>query len=1459
MKMMNGVQINTDWRKAAYRFMNKSLPSGFLVTTAYPEFNMLYVNDTLLNMLEFDTAEEFSALYCNSALNFVHKDDLEYVMIKALEQKNIKDANEISFRILKKDGNYIWINRRSQYGEEDDGKEVIFSYYRDITEQKKTEKLLYTALQGYDASVWEWDILSNKASQTIYSSRCSNKGGNLYENFPQCLFENNHYHEDSIELAKSLFDRILGGEKVVEADLHTYDARTKEYWWENVCYSTIFGKNGEPIRAVAIGRNITHQKKIEEMVKETSEKYEAIVNTVPGGIAIYEVTEKGVITTYYNNKFCDLFGYSRQEFEKIVKEDAIGRIFEEDAWIVKKQLTQAVQNKASVDCKYRAFRKDGSLVWVRLRAANYTEKDGNPLFYAIFTDISDEIEKDEQIKIDSLKFKALIESIPGGVGLYTIDENLKVKVSYFNDAIPIGLGYTREEYVQITDNEMNTLIHKEDLEDFYNALALAVKERNNLNHDFRVILKNGTNKWIHVTGTRMLEGDDKPVYCAVFIGIDSIKKAEFEQRMQRQKTKFALHNSNTYVWDYDFESRCIIQEHNSQKAHGLDEYVNDVPESLINSGYIHKDSAEKYREMYRKLYEGEETASGDFLVQNVDKNGYWVERIVYTTVFSDDGKPYCAIGVGKNVTDEVETLKNFEQRYNAELEYRKAVKSDKLLASIHLNLTKDVILAAEHTWNLMETYNVGNVFTENFNQIENDINDSTQRKKFSEVFAVENLILSYKNGERVISYEYKRKMRNGHMIWVSTTAKLLGQPNSKDIMCFIYTYDINEQNITNTMIDTVLAHDYDYICYVEAVNNSYIMYAKTDNGTPLPPSSSNNYTQEIENYARKYVVEEEADKNIFELSFENIFNQLKDKPVYNVFAGVKEPDGTIRRKKVQCSYIDKKKKIFMLTRSDITDIYQEEKQKNEVLRNALASAEQANNAKSEFLSRMSHEIRTPMNAIIGMSTLAAQCVNSPDQVSDCLSKVGISARFLLSLINDILDMSRIESGKISIKQEKIPFESFINGINAISYTQAQEKGVDFESIVTSYTENFYIGDAMKLQQIIINIISNAIKFTPEGGRVQFIVNQEWIKNGKALLRFTINDTGIGIKESFMPYLFSPFEQGNNGGTILYGGTGLGLAICKNLVDLMHGKIEVNSIEGVGTEFTVKIELSVSEESKKLDRIRALAPYNEMKALIVDDDVVICHHTERILLDMGMKAEWVDSGEKAIVLVKEKWTKGNYYNIILVDWKMPVLDGIETTRRIREFVGPDVTIIIMTSYDWVSIEQEALSAGVNMLITKPLFRDSLSRVFEKIFVEKEIEKEPKVTIRNYDFTGKRVLLVEDHVLNIEVAKRLLNIKNMEVDVAENGLQAIETFAKASAGYYDAILMDIRMPIMDGITAAKSIRHMKNKDAKTIPIIAMTANAFGEDVDKTKEAGMNAHLAKPIEPVILYKTLHQVIYV
>ncbi len=523
----------------------------------------------------------------------------------------------------------------------------------------------------------------------------------------------------------------------------------------------------------------------------------------------------------------------------------------------------------------------------------------------------------------------------------------------------------------------------------------------------------------------------------------------------------------------------------------------------------------------------------------------------------------------------------------------------------------------------------------------------------------------------------------------------------------------------------------------------------------------------------------------------------------------------------------------------------------EALKDALAVAETANKAKTSFLSNMSHEIRTPMNAIIGLNNIAMNDPTASDQVKEYLSKIGASAQHLLGIINDILDMSRIESGRMTIKKEEFSFAKALEQVNTIISDQCQDKGVVYDCQMIGQVDDYYIGDVMKLKQVMINILGNAVKFTPKGGSVYFLIEEGSRFNRNAVLKFVISDTGIGMSKEFLPHIFDPFSQEDATSTSKYGSTGLGMPITKSIVELMNGHIDVVSEKGKGTTFTVTLTLGESDRKRQIDDAGLLP--NNISVLVIDDDPIALEHAEIVLSQVGINCETAESGWEGIDKVRIRHGRREDYNLLIIDWKMPEIDGIETTRQIRKIVGTDTPVIILTSFNWDDIADEAREAGADTFVSKPLFASTVMDEFAEAFRSKNEVREEGIA----DLKGRRVLLAEDVAVNAEIMMMVLTMREMEVDLAENGLVAVNLFERHESGYYDAILMDMRMPEMDGLEAARTIRSLQRDDAKTIPIIALTANAFDEDVQQSMQAGLNAHLSKPVEPETLYATLEKLI--
>lgn len=525
----------------------------------------------------------------------------------------------------------------------------------------------------------------------------------------------------------------------------------------------------------------------------------------------------------------------------------------------------------------------------------------------------------------------------------------------------------------------------------------------------------------------------------------------------------------------------------------------------------------------------------------------------------------------------------------------------------------------------------------------------------------------------------------------------------------------------------------------------------------------------------------------------------------------------------------------------------------EALGDALRAAEQANKAKTAFLSNMSHEIRTPMNAIIGLDNIAMNDPETPEKTKEYLAKINTSAEHLLNLINDILDMSRIESGRMILKNEEFSFPKMLESINTMFSGQCLDKGQNYSCNITGQIDDYYIGDNMKLRQVLINILGNAVKFTPEGGNISLSIQRTAQFDGKSTLQFVISDDGIGMSEEFLPHIFDTFAQEDATSTNKYGSSGLGLAITKNIIEMMNGTISVESKKGEGTTFTVSVTLADSDRKGDIGEAFNIHP-GDMSVLVIDDDPVACEHAKLVLEQAGISAEIASSGLEGIEKVKLRHVRHNPYNLILVDWKMPDMDGVETARRIREIVGKESAVIILTAYKWDDILEEAAAAGVDSFIAKPLFASNVLEEFRTASLKKLTQKEAPVRA---DLKGLRVLIAEDVEVNADILQMILESREIESDVAENGRVAVELFNSHPENYYAAILMDMRMPEMDGLEATKIIRSTKRSDAASVPIIALTANAFDEDVQKSLQAGLNAHLTKPIQQDVLFETLESLV--
>lgn len=776
-----------------------------------------------------------------------------------------------------------------------------------------------------------------------------------------------------------------------------------------------------------------------------------------------------------------------------------------------------------------------------------------------------------------------------------------------------------------------------------------------------------------------------------------------------------LAQNGVRVWEIDLRRHELIDYGfaKQQDTHdGKKNVIQDVPESIIARGVIHRDDEARCREWYHKLYQGEDGVSVQLRAWVEERQEYVWQQIMAILVFDENGEAVRAVCSGRDISDR----KQLERRFAEETRYWEEM-SGTILATGRRNLTTG-------TWEEVIIHGMAITLPEEIRRttdyrtragyflLEVDISQEDDEK-----LAPEYLIREYARGVRNLSFEYNaRTIERSEPVRVRVDCSLRKRPDTGEVIAFYYERDITQEFCVGTIMDTIMKYEYDLVGVLFAASNSVYSKGKED-ATSLPQLKSNNYNEVCTKFMREYACGDNVDEVTEAMQLDYILERLKTENTYIVEFDVREPNGQVRRKELRYSYISREEQLIAVSRRDVQDIVTSEKEKQEALEKALNIAEHANLAKSEFLSRMSHEMRTPMNAIMGLVSLAGQEIDKKEMVLDYLEKIKVSSRLLMNLINDVLDMAKIESGKMELHEESCSLRSVVEGVETVMSPLCEQKGINFV-LERDERDEYILVDKLRLQQIFLNLLSNAIKFTPEGGAIYFKCRSR--REGRQLcVDAEVADSGMGMSEEFQRRMFQPFTQEERAESTSVQGTGLGLAITKAIVDKMGGTIQVDSHLGHGTRFVIHVGFPLVQKEK------------------------------------------------------------NEYG-----------DGIAGTGHTE------------------------------------------------------------------DLKGRTILLVEDHPMNQLIARRILQNNGAKVVTMDNGEAAVN-FLQNQGEQIDAVLMDVRMPIMDGITATKLIRGLPDERTRKLPIIAMTANAFEEDVQRTKEAGMDFHLAKPIEPTLLLQTLSECI--
>ena len=872
-------------------------------------------------------------------------------------------------------------------------------------------------------------------------------------------------------------------------------------------------------------------------------------------------------------------------------------------------------------------------------------------------------------------------------------------------------------------------------------------------------------------------------------------------------------------------------------------------------GMVHPEDYEKIDQSIREQIHSQDSANRDHVEYRIirkDGSIRWVDDYGHFAQFPGYGDVFYVFI--SDITEQYLAQEESYRRagvYNAMLENLHNA-ADTSLTVFRGNLSTGLIEEASGI-DLYHTDKKGVLFEEAENVRRESLLLDVDKGRYEECFRIERLMDRFYKGAPPATFVAYCRRESGRQCFVHFTRSVAHAPTSGDLILFGTETEYNDEKVSEVLNKKVLAQQYDMVTYI--VDNNYSVVigdaSKIVKGSIFPERRSGLYTDYI--HDQVLPAASASAHNIKELeaalSTDAIAENLEHNDSYTINVTC-EIDGATYYKRFVYYVIDREARFFLLLKSDVTDVLRHEREQNEMLALALKEAEHANVAKTAFLSNMSHEIRTPMNAIIGLNSIALKDQTLSEQTKNYLTKIGESAGHLLNLINDILDMSRIESGRMTLHKEEFCLADILEQISTMVQSQCDDKGLTFECNINGDVDEWYFGDDTKLKQIIINILSNAIKFTEAPGTVSFTVEKVARFERQTTLRFTIRDTGIGMDEAFLSKIFEAFTQEDASRKTKYGSTGLGMAITKSIVEMMNGTIDVKSKKGEGSTFTVTVTLKNCENGS---REPSTFDFSMIKALVVDDDEIALEHAGIVLDDIGVSADTASSADEALSAIKIHYAKQEPYNLVLVDWRMPERGGADVTREIRSRYGNDIRVIALTAYDSDDVMEEAQAAGVDDFIPKSEFPTVVRRELERV-MRHAVKDDTKHEI---SLQGKRILLAEDMPINAEIMIQLLSMEGMTTDHAENGEEALKLFQKSELDYYDAVLMDVRMPVMDGLETAEAIRSLPREDARTIPIIALTANAFDEDVQRSLQAGMNAHLSKPVEPDQLRNTLMELI--
>lgn len=1089
--------------------------------------------------------------------------------------------------------------------------------------------------------------------------------------------------------------------------------------------------------------------------------------------------------------------------------------------------------KRELQLEYLQLYRDGSYQWIRTQVFFIQNSLNDDILQLT---LCKNINKQKQAaEKEKQEMQAAYDSLPGGVVKFLADDQFTILD--FSRNCHQMLGFPENFHGSGLD-----LFKSENREKNIAYCRECAAEGKPVSIEGMVENANGELRWVHVEGKKTGEQNGIPEYTLVLLDTTERKEAELELEQERVKYRMAVENTADVVFEYYPQQDYMVAQEN-QASGGRVLPIKHYSQKIDK--LVHKDDWDKCQRILQgKLRKAEVRLSP------YERGNYRWYLIQGDILQKQDQEPK-VIGTMRDITKAKASEEKFRSREKLMTAGIMTLFGELLILNVKTG--RFVSYKIDDSVNDLQEYGDFKEFLQDYGRA---VIHPEDREMFFQYFKLESIRAGLSGGIPQMFIEVRRLDGNGEYRWCEMIGtKLQEDDNDYVLLTFRDVHRLHQAKEESRIANQRLAMSVNY--FYDAIYEWDL-----DGGIALIWKNFKNYdeaktVQEHFEILREKFIHPDYRQEFGEICdparLQERFERGQTEASAEILGQLSEGQYCWFTLNVQMMRILDGHLQAILYLKNIDEQKREEERRQQELRDALTMAEQANSAKSDFLSRMSHDIRTPMNAIIGMASIAAANLQNPERVEECLTKIGVSAKFLLSLLNDILDMSKIESGKMNIACEKFDFQELVQSVTALTYSQAAAKGLHFTVLADNRLEGSYLGDRLRLSRILMNLLSNAVKYTPEGGKISLTIIPQRVMPEKTWVHIEVQDNGIGMSKEFQARIFKAFEQEAQNSGRIFEGSGLGLAIVQNLVHMMGGTVTVESTQGVGSRFIVDLPLRRTEQPAQTYQDLP----DEIQVLIADDDVQVCKQTEDILSNMGVSAQWVTSGEQAEQCVQKSLAVGQPFDIAIIDWKMPGMDGVETVRRIRQAAGQEMMVIVMSAYDWTEIETEARTAGVDLFLSKPIFSNTLYSVLRQAVAVEQKAEGISQRRKNITFHGERILLVEDSELNREIAQTLLEMAGLTVETAENGVQALKKFEASEERYYEVILMDIRMPEMDGLEATRRIRSSGHPDCGRIPIIAMTANAFENERREAERAGIDGYLTKPIDQELMYQTIANVL--